>query len=79
MPPLSRTWPGRPATIVALAATVLCAAFLVAPRMGGDLSAQIARADFARRHPFSTVDMRWFGGTLPFGYSLWTPQLMARC
>jgi hypothetical protein len=45
--------------------------------MGNDLSAQIARADFARDHPFGLIDFRWFGGTLPFGYSLWTPYLMA--
>jgi hypothetical protein len=41
------------------------------------LSAQIARADFARDHPLALIDFRWFGGTLPFGYSLWTPFLMA--
>jgi hypothetical protein len=56
---------------------VLCLAYLLLPRMGNDLSAQIARADFARDHPLALIDFRWFGGTLPFGYSLWTPFLMA--
>ena len=56
---------------------VLCLAYVFAPLMGNDLSAQIARADFARDHPFSLIDFRWFGGTLPFGYSLWTPYIMA--
>jgi hypothetical protein len=55
----------------------LCLAYLLLPRMGNDLSAQIARADFARDHPLDLIDFRWFGGTLPFGYSLWTPFLMA--
>ena len=45
--------------------------------MGGDLSAQLARADFARGHPLSPIDLRWFGGTQPFGYSLWVPAVMA--
>jgi hypothetical protein len=45
--------------------------------MGGDLSAQLARADFAGAHPLAPIDLRWFGGTQPFGYSLWVPALMA--
>jgi hypothetical protein len=56
---------------------VLCLAYLLLPRMGNDLAAQIARADFARDHPLALIDFRWFGGTLPFGYSFWTPFLMA--
>ena len=63
-----------PATLLALALGVL---YLVAGRMGADLSAQIEHADFARRHPFATIDFGWYGGTLPFGYSLWTPPVMA--
>jgi hypothetical protein len=67
----------RPATIATGAAIALVVAYLLAPRMGGDLSAQMARADFAANHPWSPVDLRWFGGTLPYGYSLWVPPLMA--
>jgi hypothetical protein len=59
------------------ACAVLCLAYLILPRMGNDLSAQIARADFARDHPLALIDFRWFGGTLPFGYSLWTPFIMS--
>ena len=62
------------ATAVAVA---LCIAYLLAPLMGGDLSAQLARADFAGAHPLAPVDLRWFGGTQPFGYSIWVPALMA--
>ncbi|MCW2525570.1 MAG: hypothetical protein JWM76_430 [Pseudonocardiales bacterium] len=67
----------RPVAIATAIAIALSLAYLLAPKMGGDLSAQIARADFARHHPFTPVDFRWFGGTLPFGYSLWTPPVMA--
>ena len=66
--------PALTATWVAIA---LAAAYLLAPLMGGDLSAQLARADFARAHPLSLIDLRWFGGTQPFGYSIWVPALMA--
>lgn len=58
-------------------AAVLGLLYLIAGRMGGDLSAQMAHADFAAAHPFAVLDFRWFGGTLPFGYSLWTPPVMA--
>ncbi|MEP6851349.1 MAG: hypothetical protein ABJA87_01585 [bacterium] len=67
-----------PAVVVATAtALVLTAGYLAAPLMGGDLAAQMARADFASDHPLTPVDLRWFGGVLPFGYSLWTPPVMA--
>lgn len=66
-----------PALIAALAAAILAVAYLLAPTMGVDLSAQLARADFARHHPLTPVDLRWFGGTFPFGYSLWVPAVMA--
>jgi hypothetical protein len=58
-------------------AAVLAIAYLLAPLTGQDLSAQIAHADFARDHPLTPVDLRWFGGIQPFGYSLWTPLLTA--
>jgi hypothetical protein len=69
-----RRYPVLVATALALALGI---AYLLAPLMGSDLSAQIARADFAGDHPLLPVDFRWFGGTLPFGYSLWAPALMA--
>jgi hypothetical protein len=67
----------RPALISTLLAVVLAVAYLAAPLMGGDLSAQLAHADFARQHPLTPVDLRWFGGSLPFGYSLWVPAVTA--
>jgi len=50
--------------------------YLLAPLMGGDLSAQLARADFATGFPLTPVDLQWFGGFLPFGYSIWVPWVM---
>lgn len=67
----------RPTLVAGALAAALAAAYLVAPLTGQDLAAQIARADFAREHPFTPVDLRWFGGSLSFGYSLWTPLVMA--
>jgi hypothetical protein len=67
----------RPATIGGVLAAALAVAYLCAPLMGGDLSAQMARAEFTRDHPLALVDLRWFGGSLPFGYTLWTAFLMA--
>ncbi len=71
--------PGARARLtVALALTVVgSVAYLLSPRMGIDLSAQLHRGAFARAHPFTPVDFSWFGGTLPLGYSLWAPWLMA--
>ncbi len=57
-------------------AAVAGIAYLVAPPAGRDLAAQLAHAHFARDHPLTPVDLSWFGGTLPFGYSLWTPPVM---
>lgn len=66
--------PALPAIAVAVLGGI---GYLAAPLMGGDLSAQMAHADFARSHPLTPVDFRWFSGTITFGYSLWTPPLMA--
>ncbi len=67
----------RPVTIAVALAAALCVCYLAVPRMGNDLSAQLARADFARHHPFAMIDFRWFAGVLPYSYSLWTPVVMA--
>jgi hypothetical protein len=78
IPPGSRAALTRdPAVVAATVAAALAVAYLLAPTMGVDLSAQLARADFARHHPLAPVDLRWFGGTYPFGYSLWVPAAMA--
>lgn len=66
-----------PAVVASALALLLTIAYLLAPNMGVDLSAQLARADFARQQPLTPVDLRWFGGTFPLGYSLWVPSVMA--
>ncbi|WP_433726379.1 hypothetical protein ACQP2Y_09265 [Actinoplanes sp. CA-051413] len=57
------------------AAVVLAGAFLLAPRMGTDLAAQQARADFFAGHGWAPVDFGWYGGVGQFGYSLLTAPL----
>lgn len=68
-----------PAAVVAtlVAAAGLAGLWLLAPLMGTDLSAQIARADFFAAHGWAPLDLRWYGGVSPHGYSLLTPPLMA--
>ncbi|MBV9593646.1 MAG: hypothetical protein JO147_07630 [Actinobacteria bacterium] len=68
---------GGPAIVAVGVALVLVVAYLVSPLMGADLSAQLSRADFARDHASALIDFRWFGGTLPYGYSLWVPVVAA--
>ena len=67
----------RDVAIAGALAAALAIAYLIAPLSGQDLAAQLARADFASAHPFTPDDLRWFGGSLTFGYSLWTPPIMA--
>ena len=56
---------------------LLVVAFLALPLSGTDLSAAVARADFASDHAFAPIDFSWFGGTNQFGYSLVSQYLMA--
>ena len=58
-------------------AMVLAIAFLLAPLMGTDLSAQVAHADFFRSFGGVPIDLRWYGGTNQFGYSLISPAVMS--
>ncbi|QSB17211.1 hypothetical protein JQS43_09275 [Natronosporangium hydrolyticum] len=58
-------------------AVALVVAWLLAPPMGTDLSAQVARADFFAEHGWAPVDFRWYGGVVPYGYSMVSPPLMA--
>ncbi|MGI5148421.1 hypothetical protein ACQEVC_18935 [Plantactinospora sp. CA-294935] len=57
-------------------AGVLAVAFLLAPPLGTDLSAQVARANFFGRHGSAPLDLGWYAGISPYGYSLFTPPLM---
>jgi len=56
---------------------VVALAYLAAPPMGADLSAQIAWANFAQSHWPALLDLQWYGGINPLGYSVLTPPLMA--
>ncbi|HEX5541184.1 MAG TPA: hypothetical protein VFX60_06425 [Micromonospora sp.] len=58
-------------------ALLLGGVYLAAPRMGSDLSAQVARADFFAGHGAALVDFRWYGGVNQFGYSLVSQPVMA--
>ncbi|GAB2965140.1 MFS transporter [Micromonospora polyrhachis] len=75
MPDRHRT--GRIVATIVGTAVVLAVAFLLAPPMGTDLSAQVARADFFARHGYAPIDFGWYGGVNQFGYSLFTAALGA--
>ena len=45
-------------------------AYLLAPPMGRDLSAQLAHAQLAESHWPALLDLRWYGGFDPLGYSV---------
>ncbi|PPA57940.1 hypothetical protein BAW75_22175 [Micromonospora chalcea] len=68
---------GRVVAVSAAFALVLAVLHLTLPVTGSDLSAQVARADFFAAHPSALVDLRWYGGVHPWGYSLVSPPLMA--
>jgi hypothetical protein len=58
-------------------AALLAPGYLLLPPLGTDLSAQVARADFVRGYGATPVDLRWYGGTVQYGYSLVSPAVMA--
>ena len=66
-----------PALLATAFATVLSLIWFVLPPSGSDLAAQVAHADFFGRDGWLPVDMRWFGGTDVFGYSIISPPMMA--
>ena len=67
----------RPEAVGGLTALVLAVVYLLLPRMGSDLSAQVARAGFVDLAGFAAVDLRWYGGVHHFGYSLTSQPVMA--
>ncbi|MEV5821022.1 hypothetical protein ACFYMB_10220 [Micromonospora haikouensis] len=67
----------RVVAVAAASAAALGVAYLLLPGMGSDLSAQVARADFFAAHGAALVDLRWYGGIHPLGYSLVSPPVMA--
>lgn len=68
---------GSSVLLATAAAAVLSLCWLVFPHSGSDLAAQVAHADFFSAYGWSPIDMRWFGGTDVFGYSLLGPVLMS--
>ncbi|HKX14520.1 MAG TPA: hypothetical protein VJN19_04955 [Propionibacteriaceae bacterium] len=71
---LCRRWPG---TVAAGSIAVLfAAAYLLAAPMGRDLSAQLAHAQLADHWP-ELLNLRWYGGFNPLGYSVLSPPVMA--
>lgn len=67
----------RHALIATAVGALLAWGFLLLPPVNSDLAAQLARADFAEHYPVSVIDFRWFGGTVEYGYTLWTATVMA--
>jgi hypothetical protein len=67
----------RAVWVAVLVATALALLWLALPDTGTDLAAQQARADFARHHPWTPLDLRWYGGVQPAAYSVLTPYLAA--
>ena len=67
-----------PGTVTAGPVAVLfAAAYLLAAPMGRDLSAQVAHAELAQQHWPALLDLRWYGGFNPLGYSVLSPPVMA--
>ncbi|MEU4560866.1 hypothetical protein AB0F72_21015 [Actinoplanes sp. NPDC023936] len=62
--------------ITALVAAILGVVYLMLPRMGSDLAAQVARADFFAGHGLTPIDLRWYAGVEQFGYSLVSQPVM---
>lgn len=66
-----------PAGLAAALSTLLSLIWVFLPPTGSDLAAQVAHAEFFGRVGWLPVDMRWFGGTDVFSYSVISPPLMA--
>ena len=69
---------GSPGVVAAGSiAVLLAAAYLLAPPMGRDFSAQLAHAQLAESHWPVLLDLRWYSGFNPLGYSVLSPLVMA--
>jgi hypothetical protein len=58
-------------------AVLFAVAYLLAAPMGRDLSAQMAHAQLAEQHWPELLNLRWYGGFNPLGYSVLSPPVMA--
>jgi hypothetical protein len=63
--------------IAGAVATVVAVSYLLAPPMGPDFAAQLAHAELAEKHWPALLDLRWYGGYHPLGYSVLSPPLTA--
>src|SRR5215218_380341 len=75
MLPFFRRSPGI--VIAGSMAVLFAAAYLIAAPMGRDFSAQYAHAQLAESHWPALLDLRWYGGFNPLGYSFLSPPVMA--
>ena len=66
-----------PMVVTTATSLLLCVGFLLLPLAGTDLSAQVARGHFFEENGPDPIDFRWYGGTLPFGYSVLTGPMNA--
>jgi hypothetical protein len=57
-------------------AVLFAVAYLLAAPMGRDLSAQVAHAQLAEQHWPAVLNLRWYGGFDPLGYSVLSPPVM---
>lgn len=77
-PPRVRDWVRQPIVLAVAAAAVLAVLWItLLPTAGTDLSAQIARADFASRYPDAAYDFSWYGGIYPAAYAVLAPYVFA--
>jgi hypothetical protein len=75
MQSLFSQWPG--VVVAGAMAVLIAAAYLLAAPMGRDLSAQMAHAQLAESHWPELLNLRWYGGFNPLGYSVLSPPVMA--
>jgi len=64
-------------TTVVVAGLLQLLWWLVLANSGGDIAAQDAWAEFARKHPWNAYNFAWYGGIHPVSYSVLSPYLMA--
>lgn len=68
----------HPVPLAMLVSAMLCVLWCTAfPMVGTDLSAQLARAEFAAAHPASAYDFNWYYGIVPAAYSALSPYVFA--
>jgi hypothetical protein len=58
-------------------AGLFATAYLLAAPMGRDLAAQVAHAQLAEQHWPAVLNLRWYSGFDPLGYSVLSPPVMA--